>query len=262
MPAGEPRVVLCMKWGNLYSPEYVNVLYSAARENLAGDFRFACLTDNSSGIRAEVETYPIPDIGLAKSHYYRGAWPKIAVFSEDLYGLQGKGLFIDLDTVIWGSIDEFFTHSDDLTMLDSAPWRYRNAPPRAGSGIFSFKLGSMSHLAEKLIANRDKIVAQYAIEQNYIFGEASEVSYWPQPWILSYKYHLRPPLLIDRFRGPPPPGDEAKVICFHGRPRPIDLIHPPKGNWDVFPHYGKGQVPWMVEYWTRHGGTSHTGESQ
>ena len=51
-----------MKWGTLYSAEYVNVLYRAVRKNLSGDFRFVCLTSESDGLLDEIETYPIPEI--------------------------------------------------------------------------------------------------------------------------------------------------------------------------------------------------------
>ena len=53
--AGDERVILCMKWGTKYGPEYVNRLYAMVRRNLTGDFRFVCLTDDGTGIRSEVE---------------------------------------------------------------------------------------------------------------------------------------------------------------------------------------------------------------
>lgn len=248
------RVVLCMKWGTLYGAEYVNVLHSAARANITGDFRFVCLTDDPSGLDAGIEAFPIPDIGLKPEHWRGGCWPKVAVFAEDLYGLRGRALFIDLDMVLWGNLDGFFAHGEGLMMLDSGPWRYRNGVPRPMSSIFAFDLGRMGFLVERLRADRDALIERYAIEQDYIGGEAGQIGFWPQDWVRSYKYHLRPPLLIDRFRGPKPPGPEVRVICFHGRPRPIDLIRPPAGNWDVPPHYGSGRVPWMADYWTCHGG--------
>ncbi len=43
------RVVICMKWGTLYSADYVNVLYNAVRAHLEGPFRFVCLTDDPRG---------------------------------------------------------------------------------------------------------------------------------------------------------------------------------------------------------------------
>lgn len=249
------RVVLCMKWGTLYGAEYANVLYNAVRANLSGPFRFVCLTDDPAGLDSGIEHFPIPDIGLRPEHWRAGAWPKIALFSSELHGLTGRALFLDLDSVIWGPLDDFFTYGEGLIALDSAPWRYKNAAPRTGTAILGFDIGALGWLVERLQGDRDQLIARYGIEQDYVHGEVPKIGYWPQDWIRSYKYHLRPPLGIDRLRGPRPPGPAARVLCFHGRPRPIDLIRPPHGNWDVFPHYGRGQVDWMVEYWTRHGGT-------
>ena len=248
------RVVLCMKWGTLYGAEYVIVLYNACRANLSGEFRFVCLTDDATGVHNEAETYPIPEIGLDPTHWKSGAWPKISVFSEDIYGLEGRALFVDLDMLIWGNIDPFFDFGADLVTLNSAPWRYKNATPRTMTSIFAFDLGKMGWLVERLCADRDRLIAKYRIEQDYLHGEVPQIGYWPQSWVKSYKYHLRPPLFIDRFVGPKKPEESVKVICFHGKPRPADLIHPPKGNWDRFPHCGRGQVSWMAEYWDRYGG--------
>ena len=138
----DTRIVLCMKWGTLYPAEYVNVLYHAAKANLTGDFRFVCLTDDATGFDAGIESHPIPDIGLDTWHYYHGAWPKLAVFSANLYGLSGRALFIDLDTVIVGDLDDFFTQRGALVPIDSAPWRYKNAAPRTMSTVFSFTIRS------------------------------------------------------------------------------------------------------------------------
>lgn len=99
------RVVICMKWGTLYGPDYVNVLYSACREYITGDFRFVCLTDDTTGIREDVDTFPIPDMGLSDFDWKKGGWPKLSVFAKDLYGLAGRALFVDLDTVLCGPID-------------------------------------------------------------------------------------------------------------------------------------------------------------
>lgn len=123
------RVVLCMKWGTLYPAEYVNVLYRACRAHISGDFRFVCLTNETEGLLPEVEVHPIPLFGLDDWHYYNGAWPKIGVFSQDLYGLQGRALFIDLDSVICGSLNEMFEVPGTLVAMDSQPWKASLALP-------------------------------------------------------------------------------------------------------------------------------------
>ncbi|WP_103333944.1 glycosyltransferase [Pseudotabrizicola formosa] len=248
------KVILCMKWGTLYGPEYVNVLHNAARRLTTGDLRFVCLRDDGSGLDDRIEIFPIPDIGLKPVHWTRGCWPKIALFLDDLYGLQGRALFIDLDMVLLHDLDGFFDHGEGLVMLDSGPWRYRDGVPRPMSSIFGFDLGTMGYMVDKLRGDRDALVARYDIEQDFIKGEARAIRFWPQSWVRSFKYHQRQPLILDRFLEPKVPAPETRVLCFHGRPRPIDLIRPPAGNWDVPPHFGRGQVPWMVEYWTANGG--------
>ncbi len=252
------RVILTMKWGALYSAEYVNVLFNAAKANMDGEFTFVCLTDDPEGIDSGVVTHPIPEVGFPKEAWGAGAWPKLTVFSSDLYGLSGRALFIDLDTVISGNLNEMFTYSGAFVCLDSRPWRYKNGPARTGTGIFAFDLGALGDVVDHVVNNMDQMLETYVNEQDFLHGEFGklghgDISYWPDDWLQSFKYHLRQPLLLDRFLHPKEP--TAKILCFHGKPRPIDLIDPPKGNWDVFPHYGRGQVPWMVDYWTRFGGT-------
>ena len=102
------RVVLCMKWGTLYSAKYVNILHRAVKDHLSYPFRFVCLTDDADGLDPEIEHHPIPDLGLPEEKVYHGAWPKLSVFGVRLYDLTGRCLFIDLDSVIVGSLDPFF----------------------------------------------------------------------------------------------------------------------------------------------------------
>ena len=65
MTQSPPRIVLCMKWGTKYGPEYVNRLYGMTRRHLSGAFRFVCLTDSTDGVRPEVECFPLPELALA-----------------------------------------------------------------------------------------------------------------------------------------------------------------------------------------------------
>lgn len=95
-----------MKWGKKYGPEYVNRLYAMVRRHLKGDFRLVCLTDDGVGIRDEVECLPIPPLNLPAGIPERG-WNKLATFSADLHGLRGTALFLDVDVVITGPLDDF-----------------------------------------------------------------------------------------------------------------------------------------------------------
>ncbi|MBO9408317.1 hypothetical protein J7399_12830 [Shimia sp. R9_1] len=252
------RIILTMKWGTLYSAEYVNVLYNACKAHMSVPFRFVCLTDDNTGFVDGVEAYDIPDLGLPKSAWGAGAWPKLGVFSKELYGLSGRALFIDLDTVISGDLAEMFDFAGAFVCLDSRPWRYKSGAPRTGTGIFAFDINALGAVVDRLHENMNGHLSTYENEQDFLHGEFGslgfgDIQYWPDDWIQSFKYHLRQPLGVDRFKHPNPPS--AKILCFHGIPRPIDLINPPRGNWDRFPHYGRGRVPWMVDYWVGFGGS-------
>ena len=176
-----------MKWGTLYPAAYVNVLFRACQRHLAQPFRFVCLTGEPDGLASGIEVFPIPDIGLEHRHYYDGAWPKIGVFSEDLHGLEGRCLFIDLDTVILGNIDAFFDTPGRLVAIDNAPWSGPGLPPRTMSSIFGFDLGALGHVVSDLRRDRDSIVARHKIEQEYLHHAPTGLTYWPQDWLVSFK---------------------------------------------------------------------------
>ncbi|ODS24791.1 hypothetical protein AB835_01675 [Candidatus Endobugula sertula] len=99
--------VICMKWGNKFSSEYVNKLYGMIARNLTIPFRFICFTEVSVEIKSEVEIQHLPEINLPANISERG-WKKLSVLSENFGNLTGKTLFLNLDVVIIQNIDCFF----------------------------------------------------------------------------------------------------------------------------------------------------------
>ena len=132
------RHILCMKWGTKYGPEYVNRLYAMVRRHLQGDFNFVCLTDNAQGIRPEVQCLPIPSLDLPPGIPERG-WTKLTTFAADLHGLRGTALFLDVDVVVTGPLDEFFTHPGEFLIIHDhkRPWRVTG-----NSSVYRFELGT------------------------------------------------------------------------------------------------------------------------
>lgn len=249
------RVVLCMKWGTLYGADYVNVLHNAVRRNLSGSFRFVCLTDDGAWLDAGIETFPIPEFGLEQWHWYDGAWPKLGVFRRDLYGLSGRALFIDLDMMVLDRLEPFFDVPHPFVTTDMGPnWRRRHGdgPVEPGTCMFAFDIGQEAQILDLFTADRDGCVARFHIEQNCVAAFASSMATWPPGWVISFKRHLRRPPLLGLARPVPRPPAGARVLAFHGKPRPADLIRP--GIWGQAPHLGRGPVGWMRDYWRRNGG--------
>jgi hypothetical protein len=256
----QDRIVICMKWGDLYAPDYVNVLFNACRAQTAAPFRFVCLTDDSRGFDREIEVLPIPEIGCTPVMWRHGAWPKLGVFSADLFGLHGRALFIDLDTVICGGLDRFFDHPAPFVAIDTGPnWRPGRQPggPDAlvGTGVFAFDLGHQAHILDRFQQNPQQAFDDSGIEQVWVQKHMANIAYWPDGWVISFKRWLRQPIGLDVFLPPKQPPASAGMVAFHGEPRPISLIRPGKKRWDRLPHLGWGQVPWMRDYWCKNGGS-------
>ncbi|PSL19332.1 hypothetical protein [Shimia abyssi] len=252
----EPLVVLCMKWGSLYPASYVNVLHSACRANLQQDFRFVCLANDTEGYEEGIEVFPIPDLGYQAEHWASGAWPKLSVFVDDLYGLRGRALFIDLDSVVLDDLAPFFEVPGDFVSIGGGvDWRRGNPNPNPtlASGVFSFTLGSQPQIAANFREDPMGAFHEFKLEQRFIEAHVSSWKPWAAEWVISFKRHLRRPVLVDRILPPRLPDDGTKIVAFHGDPRPIDVVRSDRSSWARFPRYGRGAISWVRKYWLDNG---------
>lgn len=72
------RVIGCVKWGTRYGPDYVNILYRAARANMTGPFRFVCITDEGEGPDPGIDLVPFPKFRVPRETWRQSCFPKIA----------------------------------------------------------------------------------------------------------------------------------------------------------------------------------------
>lgn len=78
------RFICCLKYGDSYSSDYVNVLFNASRKAMQAPFRFICFTDRVENLLPGIEPYPIPDLGLSPEEWYiGGVWPKLGILTEE-----------------------------------------------------------------------------------------------------------------------------------------------------------------------------------
>ena len=73
-----PVNILTLKWGRMYSAEYVNRIYRGVKRHLHRPFRFVCVTDDPSGLDDGIDAQPLPE----KPEWFRinaryPAWPNI-----------------------------------------------------------------------------------------------------------------------------------------------------------------------------------------
>lgn len=219
---GPRRHVLCMKWGKKYGPEYVNRLYAMVHRHLSGSFNFVCLTDDASGIRPEVQCLPIPPLDLPPGIPERG-WNKLATFTQDLHGLQGTALFLDVDVVVTGSLDAFFAQPGAFLIIHDhkRPWRITG-----NSSVYRFELGAHPDVLAYFRAHFDAIRQKFRNEQAFLsdfLHRQGLLTYWPSAWCPSFKYHCIPRWPTNYWQPPDVPNG-ARIVIFHGECNPPDAL--------------------------------------
>jgi len=225
----KPLLVLCMKWGQAYGPEYVNRLKNGVARNLSYAYRFICFTDDATGIDAGIEIFPLPDLGLPPEHKDL-RWRKLALLGKDVFGLQGTALFLDLDLVVVDRLEPFFDQPGkfliirDMDLFRSKPLRKLN-PKRdrflnmvGNSSVFRMEMGAHSDVLEEFIS--DPIAAQstFKISQQFMSDALSRrgtLEYWPKQWCVSFKNDCIPRYWRSYFQDPFIPSG-ARIVVFAG----------------------------------------------
>lgn len=241
-----PKVnIICMKWGNKYSAEYVNRLYSMVNRHLTLDFEFICFTDDSNDIGREVKIQPLPQLALPKDIPERG-WQKLTVFGKNFGGLSGLTLFLDLDIIIVDNIDDFFTAKGDFLIAHDK----KNAKKLEGnSSVFRFQIGQYPQILDYFEQNFQQVKQQVRHEQAYLSREMhklGQLNFWNDEWVPSFKYRCCPSWLKSWFQAPFIPKN-AKIILFHGLPNPPNALKGISGKW--YRHIQPAL--WINEHWTQ-----------
>jgi hypothetical protein len=213
--------IVCLKWGDKYGPEYVDRLYAGVRRHTTLPFRFICFTDDPTGITA-----PIQIRQLKEQPNLWGWWYKVTLFDPSL-GLSGRLIFMDLDTVIIGNIDQILAYRGSFAILDD----FINQGVGFGSAIMAWEGGTLGHIWHHFAPQAEAMIGQIAGvhgqgDQLWIQMAQPKADLWQQLYpsqIVSYKNHCR--------TGPPA---DSRIICFWGEPRP---------------HQAAAKLPWVAAAW-------------
>jgi len=245
--------VVCLKWGTMYGPEYVNRLFNMVSRHLTLPFRFICMTEFTEGLNGDIEVYPLPEFPEPPPEHaqYCSAWRKLALFQPGIAEMQGKVLFLDLDVLVMDNIDAFFSFSNKLSIIEN--W-YQPGQLVGQASVFCFDAGKPAALLDNYLREPLAVLKQYRTEQAYITGElgAEGVEFFPESWCLSFKKHCMPSGISRFFSSAVKQPKNVKILVFHGRPNPPDAI---KGEWGkALPWYKKWYKrvqasPWVAEHW-------------
>lgn len=209
--------VACVCVGDGYSPEYVEILYSMVRRNLAGGIRgrFTVFTDAPDLFKdmAGVQTHSVP-AGLT------GWWAKLYLFSEDAFPKGERVLYFDLDTVITGPLDEIAAYAGEFAILKDV---YRLGGLQ--SSVMAWEAGTLTHVWNGYkTAGFPNIEGgdQVWIERNI---HAQNIDLWQKLYPSAFRSYK-----LDCMEFVP---KKTSVVVFHGRPRPHECDGWVKDTWKV-----------------------------
>ncbi|RME56485.1 hypothetical protein D6779_10545, partial [Candidatus Parcubacteria bacterium] len=173
--------VVCLKWGDKYSAEYVNRLYRSVKRHLDEPFTFHCMTENAEALLPEIEPIALTDMGL------QGWWYKLLLFKRGFLPFPNEELvlYLDLDVVIL---------NDLKPLLDGyrAPLSISadDTPNRMNSSVMVFQAGSLGFVWESFQAQREYVLAHYHGDQDWIEQVVPAAHILPKSIVCSFKIDL------------------------------------------------------------------------
>jgi hypothetical protein len=258
-----PAYVALLKFGTRYGPDYVNRLARAVSSNLSRPHQVVCMTDDATGLDPAIRPLPIPDFGPPRERWaYRGNWPKIGLFAPGTFEDDALILYLDLDVMIFDALDPFFERVERLgglhelrewnpTLLRLLPVALR--PDRGGQGsILVWRAREQHHVYTHFKANWEAVQDNAGPDGPYFGQIAWRQHYLPVGWTASFKRHCLgyTPLGFGTTTAKRP--EWARVLVFHGEPRPAELVEDGDYRWGGSRRRGQGPVTWVQDYWRRY----------
>ena len=208
--------VLCvLRSGGGYDAEWVRKLRDGVARNLTIPHRFVCLSDCD-----------VPCDRIPLEHDWPGWWSKIEMFKPGV--ITGPTLYLDLDTVVTGSLDGMAKLAYPFAML-----RNFHQPDYVGSGVMWFRdadtvphqvYEKFKRMPDAYIAHHDRVrVSSHLGDQAFIWDTLKgDIAKLDGLGLKSYKYHCKAFL-----------PEDASAVCFHGPPRLPEV-----------------KAPWVAQHWS------------
>lgn len=220
----KPVNFVCLKAGTMYGANYVNTLYDMVRRNIVEGYpgAFYCITDDPDGLDPAIRVLPLPD-DLERW------WGKLYMFKRGLFHDGSRMLFMDLDTLIVGSLNRLVEYDGQFATLRDFGGN------GLGPAIIAWEAGEFAA----------------GVWEEWVAAGKPRNPRGDQGWMTDL-HQGRFPKMIDilqelypgdfcsfKFDCDPMFPKGTKVVCFHGEPRPHNCT-----------------VEWVQNCWKIGGGTA------
>lgn len=200
-----PTVVCVLRSGGEYTTEHVRALYERVLKWWPKElpFRFVCLTDMDFSQMRAIEIRKL-------EQRWPTWWAKMEMFAaahDDL----GDILYIDLDTIVMGYLTDI-VRVNQLTVLEDF---YH--PKKVSAGLMYLPKYERPAVYAAWLSECDDAMRRLPGDSDYINqiwnGRAIRWQNVFPGQVVSYKVHVRQ----NKGQTVPP---HARIVCYHGRPRP------------------------------------------
>jgi len=191
--------IYTVKWGTKYGAEHVNKIFAQCKKHTSKQFRFFCLTEDSSNLMDDIEVIPFPE-----NNYYEKWWNKLYLFDKNVVTQTGEKLFLDLDIYLQHSIDPIIDHEpkDCLTFVKTH-WHnleQMKIDTKDNPRLFTDLNSSVLRWNDSLDTEKiTKFVTDYPDQMFFyyrgldnLFGHQRErllnIDFFPDGWVYSYNY--------------------------------------------------------------------------
>lgn len=198
----EPIYFYTFKWGKKYGPEYANRLYGAVKKNCQLPFVFTCITDDTEGLREEIQT-------IDYNTFDPFDYDKDRIFTREKGVLMKRSthsmnVILDLDLLIHADITHLLnTTKPRPTMI----WNYWNWDSRSeidrvqwyGKGVNCFVNSSFvawsgsrgAVVYDHIVEHEEEAFHTYKSYDKYIYYQhvpKGNIDFWPSGLFYNYNF--------------------------------------------------------------------------
>jgi len=181
--------VMCVKWGEKYSAQFVNKLFNMVQKNICGHpFTFYCYTENSKDINPSIKIIPMQ---TDLTQY----WPKLELFK--LFR-RDTNIFFDLDVIILQPMERLLSVKTRTVSILYSQWKegfllpHKKAKPenkyptQYNSSIMKWQDNQGDEIYNYFQKNKDMILFKYRGIDRYLYHEPVQIDLLPTGIAYSY----------------------------------------------------------------------------
>lgn len=202
------NIALVLKSGGRYTRDWVIRLANQVDTHLDLDHRFVVFTDEPP------ETFGPRFVVIPLTEGLPGWWSKMEIFRPGLFKERARVLYLDLDTLALGPLDDIAGYDGQFAALDDFM-----RPPMLGTGVVAFRPGPLTAtlwqsfkaaVADGLpLRTRGGLPGDQEFVTEKIGGAADRLQALYPGQIVSYKVHGCEEAPITG----------SRLCCFHGDPK-------------------------------------------